>query len=56
MQLLSILFLATAATIAVANPIEHHKCSSHVKGKVFDRYLTIWLENTDFDKAAGDRK
>lgn len=23
-------------------------------GKVFDRYVEIWLENTDYDKAAGD--
>jgi hypothetical protein len=31
-----------------------HK-TSHVKGKVFDRFVTIWLENTDFDKAKGDK-
>jgi len=28
---------------------------SHVKGRVFDRFVQIWLENTDFDKAQGDR-
>ncbi|KAI5241204.1 phosphoesterase-domain-containing protein [Aureobasidium subglaciale] len=28
--------------------------TSHVKGKVFDRFVVIWLENTDYDKAAGD--
>lgn len=27
-----------------------------VPGAVFDRYLTVWFENTDFEKAAGDRK
>lgn len=25
-----------------------------VKGKAFDRFVTIWLENTDYDLAAGD--
>ena len=30
-----------------------HK-TSHVKGKVFDRFITIWLENTDYEKAEGD--
>jgi hypothetical protein len=29
--------------------------SSIVKGKTFDRFVSIWLENTDYDKAAGDR-
>jgi hypothetical protein len=24
------------------------------QGRVFDRYVEIWLENTDYDKAAGD--
>ena len=28
--------------------------TSHVCGKVFDRFVTIWLENTDYEKAAGD--
>ncbi|KAG9235636.1 phosphoesterase family-domain-containing protein [Amylocarpus encephaloides] len=28
--------------------------TSHVQGKTFDRFVTIWLENTDFDMAAGD--
>jgi hypothetical protein len=30
--------------------------SSIVKGKTFDRFVSIWLENTDYDKAAGDRE
>lgn len=28
--------------------------SPYKTGKVFDRYVEIWLENTDYDKAAGD--
>lgn len=27
--------------------------TSHVKGKAIDRFLVVWLENTDYDKAAG---
>lgn len=30
--------------------------TSNVKGKTFDRFVQIWLENTDYDMAAGDRK
>jgi acid phosphatase len=30
--------------------------TSKVKGKVFDRYASIWLENTDFLSAAADRE
>ncbi|KAK8097273.1 acid phosphatase [Apiospora kogelbergensis] len=28
--------------------------TSNVKGKTFDRFVQIWLENTDYDMAAGD--
>jgi len=28
--------------------------TSHVKGKAFDRYVSIWFENTDYDMAAAD--
>lgn len=28
--------------------------STYQTGKVFDRFVEIWLENTDYDKAAGD--
>ncbi|KAF3928683.1 hypothetical protein AA313_de0201119 [Arthrobotrys entomopaga] len=32
-----------------------HNHGSHiVKGNTFNRFITIWFENTDFDKAAGD--
>lgn len=30
--------------------------TTFVKGKAFDRIAIIWLENTDYDKAIGDRK
>ena len=30
--------------------------TSNVKGKAFDRYVSIWFENTDYDMAAGDRR
>jgi hypothetical protein len=29
--------------------------TSNVGGKKFDRFVTIWLENQDYDIAAGDR-
>ncbi|OCL13754.1 phosphoesterase-domain-containing protein [Glonium stellatum] len=40
--------LATEATQAALSPV------SNVAGKGFDRIVQIWLENTDYDKAAGD--
>ena len=39
---------------AAATALTSHK-TSHVKGKVFDRFITIWLENTDYKKSEGDR-
>lgn len=30
--------------------------TSSIKGKTFDRFVSIWLENQDFDIAAADRK
>jgi hypothetical protein len=41
---------AAAATAVTRSP------TSHVKGKAFDRFVVIWLENTDYDKAVGDRE
>jgi acid phosphatase len=29
--------------------------TSKVKGKAFDRYVSIWFENTDYAVAAADR-
>jgi hypothetical protein len=40
---------AAAATAKTSSP------TSFVKGKAFDRFAVIWLENTDYDKAIGDR-
>lgn len=41
---------AAAATAKTLSP------TSNVKGKAFDRYVSIWFENTDFEKAKADRK
>ena len=41
---------AAQATAVTESP------TSHVKGKAFDRFVVIWLENTDYSKAAQDRK
>jgi hypothetical protein len=30
--------------------------TSHVQGKTFDRFVSIFLENTDYDSAAADRE
>ena len=30
--------------------------TSAVQGKTFDRFVSIWLENTDYDMAAADRQ
>ncbi|KAH9825618.1 Phosphoesterase family [Teratosphaeria destructans] len=50
-------FTATAtksvyAAQATAATYEHN--SSYVPGRVFDRFITIWMENTDYSKAAED--
>lgn len=41
---------AAAATAKTSSP------TSDVKGKVFDRFVVVWLENTDYDKSVGDRE
>lgn len=41
--------LAAQATAKSESPV------THVKGKAFDRYVSIWFENTDYDMAAADR-
>lgn len=51
--LLLALALAPAALAAV--PLGYTRSpTSAVAGKSFNRFVTIWLENTDYDKAAGD--
>lgn len=44
---------AIAAAKATAKTLSP---TSSVPGKNFNRFVNIWLENTDFDKAAADRK
>ncbi|KAI1422071.1 acid phosphatase phoa [Xylaria sp. FL1777] len=39
---------AAAATAKTLSP------TSHVRGKAFDRFAVIWLENTDYDMAIND--
>jgi acid phosphatase len=54
--LLSVSLLASAAVAAPKQPSYGggYKTSDWVKGKAFDRVAIIWLENTDYDLAAGD--
>ncbi|KAF1973050.1 phosphoesterase-domain-containing protein [Bimuria novae-zelandiae CBS 107.79] len=52
--LLPALSLSLLASSAVAAPTDGYKASTWVKGKAFDRIAIIWLENTDYDLAAGD--
>lgn len=40
---------------ATSEPFEYEEDNKdYVEGKVFDRFYTIWLENTDYDKAYGE--
>lgn len=50
------LFAITLAPVAFAAvPLGYTRSpTSDVVGKSFNRFMTIWLENTDYDKAAGD--
>jgi hypothetical protein len=65
--LISLILLATAAyaqntatgtaeVAAAAATARTSSLTSNVKGKVFDRFAVIWLENTDYDKSIGDRE
>lgn len=47
---------ATASVAAAQATAKTSSPTSHVKGKAFDRIAIIWLENTDYDLAAGDRE
>jgi acid phosphatase len=40
-----------SAAASTATPISP---TSNVRGLAFDRFYQIWLENTDYDAAAGD--
>lgn len=45
---------SVAAAQATAPTSTYEGGSFYQPGRVFDRYVEIWLENTDYDKAAGD--
>lgn len=45
---------ATASVAAAAATAKTSSPTSDVKGKAFDRFVVVWLENTDYDMAAGD--
>lgn len=43
-----------AVHAAQATAATYQGTPKYVQGKAFDRYVEIWLENTDYSKAAGD--
>lgn len=45
-----------AAVYAAQATAKTESPTSHVKGKAFDRFVTIWFENTDFQSAAAEGK
>ncbi|KAK8053320.1 phosphoesterase-domain-containing protein [Apiospora saccharicola] len=45
---------ATASVAAARATALTLSPTSNVQGKTFDRFVQIWMENTDFDMAAGD--
>ncbi|KAK6854654.1 Acid phosphatase [Apiospora arundinis] len=45
---------ATASVAAARATALTLSPTSNVQGKTFDRFVQIWLENTDYDMAAGD--
>jgi acid phosphatase len=47
---------ASASVAAAAATAKTSSPTSKVKGKVFDRYVSIWFENTDYAKAIADRE
>ncbi|KAL7790937.1 phosphoesterase family domain-containing protein [Trichoderma ceciliae] len=44
----------TAAVAAAAATAKTSSPTSHVKGKAFDRFVVVYFENEDYDKADGD--
>jgi hypothetical protein len=56
------LFQESAASIIPASAVSSTETefftsspTSNIKGKKFDRFVSIWLENQDYDIAAADR-
>lgn len=45
---------ATSAVYAAQATAKTLSNTSNVKGKAFDRFVVVWLENTDYDMAYGD--
>ncbi|MCJ1309814.1 hypothetical protein MMC25_003475 [Agyrium rufum] len=45
---------STAAVASAAATALTSSPTSHVRGKAFDRFVVIWLENTDYTMAVGD--
>lgn len=45
---------ASAVYAAQATAPTYQGKDNYVNGKAFDRFVEIWLENTDYAKAAGD--
>jgi len=46
---------ATSAVAKAAATAKTLSPTSYVRGKTFDRFVTIWLENTNYASAAADR-
>lgn len=46
---------STVDVAAAAATAKTDHSTSKIGGKAFDRIAIIWLENTDYDKAIGDR-
>ena len=48
------LSLLLAGLLLLGSFVEARPRQKWVKGKAFDRFAVVWLENTDYDLAKGD--
>lgn len=55
-QVAHLLAAAVGSVVAQQSAGDTLSPVSYVKGKAFDRLAVIWLENTDYDLAVGDRE
>lgn len=55
-QIAHVLAVAVGCVVAQESASDTLSPVSYVKGKAFDRLAIIWLENTDYDLAVGDRE
>lgn len=46
----------TAAVAKAKATAKTESPTSNVPGQIFNRFITIWCENTDYSMAAGDRE